>query len=316
MIRSSLVLVFGSYMQDQVYRCAEFPAPGQTVKGELAIGHGGKGSNQAIAAGRLGAPTLFVGAVGDDAVGREARAFYRSEGIGNRFIVKRGIPTGVAGILVDGLGRNEIVIAPGANERLGSRDIPDRLLRSAGIVVTQLEGDPKATLAVLKRARAMKVATLLNPAPLGSDFDLLLLRYVDILVPNESEFIALAAKIGRTLSEAELTDRTAEQLNELCRQLNVPTVVVTLGARGCFVSTPDRFELLPVHKGIKVVDTTGAGDAYCGGFAAGFVREKGDVFAAARLGNAVGALSVTKPGTAAAMPRAAAVAKLLRSFRS
>ena len=313
MIRSSLILVFGSYMQDQVYRCAAFPAPGQTVKGQLAVGHGGKGSNQAIAAGRLDAPTLFVGAVGDDAAGREARAFYRAEGIGNRLVVKRGVPTGVAGILVDASGRNEIVIAPGANERLSSRDIPDRVLRSAGIVVTQLEGDPKATLAVLKRARAMKVATLLNPAPLGPDFDLSLLRSVDLLVPNESEFVALAAKIGRTLSEAELTACTPLQLNELCRQFNVPTVVVTLGARGCFASTPDRFELLPACPGVKVVDTTGAGDAFCGGFAAGFVREKGDVFAAARLGNAVGALAVTKPGTAAAMPTASAVAKLLRS---
>jgi ribokinase len=306
-----LVLVFGSYMQDQVFRCAEFPVPGQTVKGTLATGPGGKGSNQAIAAGRMGAATLFVGAVGADGPGRDAAATYRREKIGCKLIVKAGVPTGTAGIWVNGRGANEIIIAPGANERLAAEDVSDRELKSAAIVVTQLEGDPAAVATVLKRARKLGAATVLNPAPLVARLDLRLLRAVDILIPNETEFVGLMARLGKDLDEATLSALSPEEVHTLCRALGVSTVVVTLGARGCLVSTADRHEFLAAHRGIKVIDTTGAGDAFCGGFAAGFVRFQGDVFAAARLGNAAGALSVTAAGAAPSMPTARAVAKLL-----
>jgi len=307
-----LVLVFGSYMQDQVYRCAEFPVPGQTVKGTLATGPGGKGSNQAIAAGRVGAATLFVGAVGADGPGRDAAAIYRREKIGCKWIVKSAAPTGTAGIWVDGRGINEIIIAPGANELLAANDVSDRELKSAAIVLTQLEGNPKAVETVLKRARKLGAVTVLNPAPLVANLDLRLLRAVDILIPNETEFVGLMARFEKDLDEATLAALSPDEVHTLCRELGVPTVVVTLGARGCLVSTADRYEFLPAYRGIKVVDTTGAGDAFCGGFAAGFVRSQGDVFAAARLGNAVAALSVTGAGAAPSMPTARAVAKLMR----
>jgi ribokinase len=175
-----------------------------------------------------------------------------------------------------------------------------------------LEGDLTATRQILQRARGFGIPTLFNPAPLGEDFPRELLRHVDILVPNESEFVGLMTTLGQPLTHSRLNSAPGPKLQALCRKAGVATVVVTLGARGCFVSTASRFEFLAAHAGIKAVDTTGAGDAFCGGFAAGFVRSGGDIFAAAKLGNAAGALAVTKCGTAAAMPTARAVAKLLR----
>jgi ribokinase len=300
-------------MQDQMFVCRDFPRPGETLKGESRTGAGGKGSNQAIAAGRLGVPTLFIGAVGRDAAGREARQFYRQEGLACRLVAKPGVATGVASIWVNRSGQNQIIIAPGANERLAAADVPASALRAAAILVTQWEGNLAATAALLSRARAAGVATLLNPAPFAPDFTASALDSVDILIPNETEFIGLAARTGRRLDERKLARLDGKTLHVLCRRLPVPTVVVTLGPRGCFISTRERWQFQAAHSGVRVVDTTGAGDAFCGGFAAGWVRHGGDVFAAARLANAVAALSVTKPGTGAAMPRARAVEALLRS---
>jgi ribokinase len=127
-----------------------------------------------------------------------------------------------------------------------------------------------------------------------------------VLIPNETEFVALVnRRSGRSqndFTEAALHGLGAAELHVLCRGFKVPTVIVTLGKRGCFVSQPHGGTFQAAHTGIKVVDTTGAGDAFVGGFAAGLVQFGGDVIAAARHGNAVGALSVTKFGTAPAMP--------------
>jgi ribokinase len=163
------------------------------------------------------------------------------------------------------------------------------------------------------------VKTLLNPAPMRRDFDVRMLRHVDILVPNETEFAALVNRLrvdGRTdFSETELTALTPAEIHRLCRGLGVETVIVTLGHRGCLVSQPGGVAMVPAHR-VEVVDTTGAGDAFVGGFAAGWVRSGGDVAAAAAHGNAVAALSVTKPGTAPSMPWAREVAAFLKTAAS
>jgi len=313
MEKSPRVLIVGSYMEDQLFTLPAFPRPGETVKGHFARGPGGKGSNQAIAAGRMGANVLFVGAVGRDAAGRDARDFYAREGIGCHLIEKKAA-TGTASIWVNAAGQNEIIIAPGANAELTLADVPARTFRSAALVMTQWEGEPSFAAAVLRAARAAGAVTLLNPAPFVAGFDPGALRAVDILVPNETEFLGLVATVvGRRLSERQLGALPERTLHGLCRRLGVPTVIVTLGARGCLVSTPDRAELLPAHQGIPVVDTTGAGDAFCGGFAAAWAAGGGDVFAAAKMANATAALSVGKPGTAGSMPRLAAVRAFLRS---
>ncbi len=306
-------------MQDLAFACAEFPVGGQTIMARLASGQGGKGSNQAIACGRVGVHTTFVGAMGSDAYADQVEAFYRREKIGCRIARKPGAPTGTAVILINREGQNQIVIEPGANARLAPADAPRALLTRAKVVVTQLESNLKTTAHVLRVARRAGVTTILNPAPMRADFPSALVRHVDILIPNESEFVALVRAQSRlrrrSFDERALHAMTWAELHTLCRKFGVPTVIVTLGSKGCFISERSGHAFIPAHRGMRVVDTTGAGDAFCGGFAAGLVSRKGDIVAAARLGTAVAALSITKPGAAPAMPTRAELDRFLHITR-
>ena len=310
------VVVVGSYVQDLCWKSEKFPQAGQTIVGQFSTGPGGKGSNQAVAAGRTGVDTLFVGAVGRDAFAREAKAFYKAEGIGARFVEKTAHATGTAAILVEDSGQNEIVVALGANAALLKNDVPAAALKRARVVVTQLESNLTTAAHVLKTAKRAGVTTVLNPAPMRPDFDPTMLESVDILIPNETEFTALVNRLrisGRTdFTEAALHALAPAALHALCRTLGPATVIVTLGRKGCFVSQRESHAQIPAYTGIRVVDTTGAGDAFVGGFAAGLVKFEGDVLAAAHFGNAVAALSVTKPGTAPSMPTKAEISGFLK----
>lgn len=303
-------------MQDLTFVCAEFPARGQTMMARLSFGQGGKGSNQAIACGRTGVRTAFVGAIGRGAYAEEVATFYRREKIGCRLALKTDRPTGTAVILINKEGQNLIVIEPGANARLAPADVPRALLTGAKVVVTQLESNLATTAHTLRIARRTGATTLLNPAPMRNDFDRRLLRHVDILIPNESEFIALVRGLPgirrRSFDERALHAMSRDALHALCRRFKVPTLIVTLGRRGCFISERGGHRFIPAHRGLKVVDTTGAGDAFCGGFAAGLIRYQGRIAEAARLGTAVAALSITKPGAAFAMPTRAELNRFLR----
>jgi ribokinase len=316
------VVVVGSFVQDLMWKCPAFPAAGETVIGTFVSGPGGKGSNQAIAAGRAGVPTVFVGAVGADLFAEGAKAFYRSEGIGVRLAVKPAHATGTAAILVNGAGENEIVVALGANEHLSPRDVDPALFRSAKVVLCQQETNSPLNAHVFRLARRAGVMTVLNPAPMRTDFDPALLRHTDVLIPNESEFVALVNLLpscerfrrtrGAAFDVAALEQMALADLGALCRTLGVPTVIVTQGRRGCFVARAGGAGVsIPAHRGVKVADTSGAGDAFVGGFAAGLVQFGGDLVAAARHGNAVAALSVTKFGTAPSMPTAVEIRRFL-----
>jgi ribokinase len=313
---SPAVVVVGSYVQDLTWRCGAFPREGETVVGQFATGPGGKGSNQAVAAARAGAATCFIGAVGRDPFAASARAFYRGEGIAARFSEKPRHATGTAAILVDASGQNEIVVALGANAALARSAVDPKLIQRARVVVTQLESNLGTAAHVLRLAKRAGVTTILNPAPMRPDFDPAMLRHVDVLIPNEAEFVALAKLTGATgrngMAASALRRWSHSQLHAACRRLGVPTVIVTLGARGCFVSGPEAHVAIAGHRDVHVVDTTGAGDAFVGAFAAGLVEFSGDQVAAARFANAAAALSVTKRGTAPAMPRAAKIAQFLR----
>jgi ribokinase len=325
------IVVVGSFVQDLTWKCTEFPRAGETVIGTFVTGPGGKGSNQAVASGRAGIPTIFVGAVGDDVFAEGARKFYESEGIDARFVAKTGHATGTAAILVNAVGENEIVVALGASEHLRPRDVDAALIGNAKVVICQHEANLAINAHVFRLARRLGAATVLNPAPMRPDFDPSILRITDVLIPNESEFLALVnmrhgratrgRKAGRVapfvLEAKALPAMKPEDLHGLCRALGVPTVIVTLGRRGCFVSLADgAYTLIPGHTDLKVVDTTGAGDAFVGGFAAGFVRFRGDIVAAARHGNAIAALSVTKFGTAPSMPMPTEITRFLRAGRA
>jgi len=309
------VVIVGSYMQDLSFTCDVFPRPGETLVATSSACSGGKGSNQAIAAGRAGAPTLFVGAIGADAFGRDAKAFYRAEGIAAKWAVKKTTPTGCAGIFVNAEGQNQILVSLAANAKLSRQDLPAKPLREAEIVITQLEANLTACTAALKLGREGGALTVLNPAPMRPDFKPSMLQHVDVLIPNETEFVELINRLRpakkRKLTEAALSKMSAPKLHQLCATFGVPVVIITLGRRGCFISRADGYLEVPAFA-VKAVDTTGAGDAFVGGFAAGLLANAGDLGAAARHGCAVAALSVTKAGTAPAMPKTNAINRFLK----
>jgi len=319
------VVVVGSFNQDLTFFTREFPRPGETLLGEFRTGPGGKGFNQAVAAGRAGAPTLFVAAIGRDAFGAGVRKFARAEGLRAHFIEKKKEPTGAAGIIVNAAGQNQIVVAAGANLALHKRDVPLGPLQEADVVVCQAESDLATTAHALRLARRAGAVTVFNPAPMRADLDLGILRHTEVLVPNETEFMALVRRVPATaallrsaafrehgeLTAENFTTLKADALHRLCRALNVPIVLVTLGAKGCFVSQPDVYLRIQAHD-VDATDSTGAGDAFVGGFAAGLVKFNRNVCEAAHFANAVAALSVTRPGTATSMPTAREIARFLR----
>jgi ribokinase len=173
----------------------------------------------------------------------------------------------------------------------------------------------KTTAHVLRAARRNGVITVFNPAPMHAKVDLSILRHVEILIPNEAEFVALVNRSPRSgvrnFTLEALHRLPADRLHRLCRSFNVPIVIVTLGAQGCFVSQPDTYTRVQAHV-VEAVDTTGAGDAFVGGFVAGMVKFKKNVIEAVHFANAVAALAVTQHGTSDSMPTAREIARFLR----
>jgi len=305
---SSPILVVGSFVQDLTFSTARFPSPGETVVGKFLTGPGGKGSNQAVAARRAGAEVVFVGAVGDDSFAADARKFQEAEGIDARLAIYPDAATGTAAILFDDSGENEIVVALGANEEIRPSDIPDGLLEDAEAVVCQLECNLDTVLDLLKRAGRAGKTRILNPAPLRDDLTGALIQQTDILIPNESEFAAIARLKEIDLPEnVDLPDLEPKDLDTLCRQIGPKVVIVTLGNRGVHLSQPDGFERIKAVPGIKVLDTTGAGDAFVGAFSAALQRYPEDLVRACDFANRAAALSVTRPGTAPAMAHLAEI---------
>lgn len=312
------VVVIGSFNVDHVWTCQTLPRPGETLAGHYMTGPGGKGFNQAIAAVRAGARTCFVCALGDDVGGQWARALATADEVDLRD-QRSTAATGTAGIYVDGEGRNSIVIGAGANAELSIGFIASQhdVLSVAGVVLTQLESPLDAVHAGLQRARLAGATTILNPAPANAKATPALLSLVDILTPNESELSALIAHhVGEHIDEDTIATLDTPRLHALCRQL-LPegSVVVTLGASGCFVSHGEdrlrgdtaacyRIGAEPVH----AIDTTGAGDAFSGALAAALARDTTAPFSRhVRFANRYAALSAEHSGAAIAMPRLAEV---------
>jgi len=299
------ILIIGSYNQDLIWRTQHFPSPGETVSGTFSSGAGGKGSNQAIAAARTGISTAFIGALGRDTAGEAAKNLHKKEGIEAHWAEKKDVATGNAAILIDETGQNEIIGALGANLALAKEDIPEEALLDARIVAGQPEANPEAIKAALKKAHAQGITTILNPAPVPETFDMSILPEVDILIPNEIEFAALvrlhAPCNAPEFTPEELLSMEPKPLHALCRTLSVPTIIITLGKKGCFVSTPQSFEFIPAHQNVETIDTTGAGDCYIGTFASGLTQYK-NIHEAAHYANAAAALAVGKAGAAQGMP--------------
>lgn len=307
------VVVVGSFNVDHVWRAPRLPHPGETLAGAYSSGPGGKGFNQAVAARRAGADTVFLCALGDDPGGALARSLAEDDGI-ELLAAPSAAPTGTAGIYVDEAGRNSIVIGAGANADLGPAfvDSQSDALQSAAVVLAQLESPSDAILQALRAGRSAGATTLLNPAPANAGCEAALLSASDVLTPNETEFAALlASHAGGQLDPDQIAAMDDASLHAQCRCL-LPhgTVVVTLGAAGAFVSHPDdarrgdaaSFQRAPAEA-VRPIDTTGAGDAFNGALAAGLATAPGAAFIEhVRYAIQVAGLSTERRGAAASMP--------------
>jgi ribokinase len=310
----SRVVVVGSFNVDHVWATATLPRPGETLSGRYATGPGGKGFNQAMAAARAGADTSFVCALGDDPGGELARSLAAADGIMLRAL-HCDEPTGTAGIYVDGEGRNSIVIGPGANGALSPAHVEAQTdaFDNAGVVLAQLESPSEAIAAALRAGRAHGAIAMLNPAPANAPTTQALLALADILTPNETEFAGLVARhVGERIGGDAIPALDQAHLHALCRELlPAGTVVVTLGASGCFVSHAEgalRGDDKPFYRlaaeQVHAIDTTGAGDAFNGALAASLAVAPDDAFAMhLRFASRYAALSTEREGAALAMPR-------------
>lgn len=308
------VAVVGSFNVDHVWRVAALPRPGATLSGEYASGPGGKGFNQAMAACRAGAKTTFVCALGEDGGAQLARALCAGEGIDLRDHACDA-PTGTAGIYVDARGRNEIVVAPGANARLEAGFVASTLaaLRAPSVVLAQLESPTEAVATALRFGREQAAVNVLNPAPANIAVAGSVLALADVLTPNETEFAAMLGRhVGERVDADAVSGLDQARFHALCRELgHDASVVVTLGASGCFVSHPDsnlRGDEIACYRiaaePARAVDTTGAGDAFNGALAASLAIQPDAAFADhVRFATRYAALSTEREGAALAMPR-------------
>jgi ribokinase len=302
------ITVMGSFVADVSFRTAKLPAWGETYMGSaFKLGPGGKGSNQAVAAARAGAQVNFIGKVGNDPFGELARATYREESIDATFLLTGENATGSAAIIVDERsGENAIIVVPAAcldltpEEVNGARDV----IAESAIFVTQLELALPTVEHGLALAHALGVPTILNPAP-GCKLPESIFPNCDYVTPNESETEVLTGI--RVCSVAD-----AERAADFFIGLGVGDVVITMGAQGVFVKNRSVKALVPAFDAGPVVETTGAGDAFNGGFAVALAEGR-DLVEAARFGCATAGISVTRHGTAPSMPHREEIDALLAS---
>jgi ribokinase len=301
------VVVIGSTNLDFTVVVPRLPQPGETVSGgDLVVSPGGKGANQAVAARRLGADVRFVTLVGTDVPGDRVLAALTAAGLPTDGLLRtEAAATGVALIVVDAEGRNQIAVAPGANHRLTPERAASRAdaLAWADVVLLQLETPIETVRWALQEARRLGKTTILNPAParvlpLPPD----LLPLVDYLTPNEREAALLAGRAAETPAEAEDAGR-------VLLAAGVGTAVVTLGAAGAVAVGPGGCIHAPAFT-VSPVDTVGAGDAFAGALAV-LLAARAPVREALEVANAAGALACTRRGAIEALPDRAEVQALL-----
>jgi ribokinase len=304
------IVVVGSINLDLVCTGKRIPAPGETVTGErFQTFHGGKGANQAVAIARLGYPVSMVAKVGDDEFGVRLRQGLEDAGVDVSAVgTARGTASGVALISVDAHGQNSITVVPGANGKLLPRDLEKAVprLRSAGIILAQLEIPLESVEYLSAIAERYNVPFMLDPAPahpLARD----LLRRVTYLTPNETEASTLCgAGLG------DLTPQNAAEYAEKLLKSGAANVIIKMGGRGAFVAGADGLRTMVPSFKVPVVDSTAAGDAFNGGLAVALMKGMA-LTDAVRFAAAVGAVSVTRAGAQPAMPAAREVNRLLKS---
>jgi len=299
------VAVVGSFMYDLVATASRRPKTGETLIGDsFGMFLGGKGANQAIAASRTGASVTMVGRLGNDLFGNRFLEKFSEEGIKTDFVIqdtKNG--TGVGMPLIDASGDNSIVIIPQANMALTVENIDkaETVIADSDVLVLQCEVPMEANKRAAEIANKNDTLVILNPAP-ACEIPDAILSLTDLLTPNETETEILTG----------MPTHSNEQAIEAAHNLlskGIKTVILTLGSRGSFFLTEKMDKLIPAYS-VNVIDTTAAGDAYCGALAASLAKGT-HIEEAVKIANAAGALAVTKLGAEPSLPTKKAIDQLL-----
>jgi ribokinase len=300
------IVILGIFVADTAYRAERQPKMGETILGRtFALGPGGKGSNQSVAAAMAGGEVHFISRLGRDDFAQIARSTWAKAGVIPEITEDAESYTGAAYIFIeDATGNNAIIVAPGAAGRISVEDVESRaeLIGGASVFVTQLEQPIAAAHRALEIARKGGARTILNPAP-AAELPPGMLALCDFVTPNESEAEGITGVSVRTVADA---DRAAGAL----LAQGVGAAIITLGEKGALYRDASRTVHVPVFNAGPVVETTGAGDAFNGGFATA-LAEGADPVEAVRFGCATASISVTRPGTAPSMPSRAEIDALL-----
>jgi ribokinase len=298
------IVIVGSLNLDFIVRVKRLPQRGETLPGSQFVTlPGGKGANQACAVGRLAQPNtaVMIGCVGQDIYGQQLLESLRACGVNNRYV--RGAPeaaTGIALILVEASGQNQIVVVPGANDCLHPADVTEALTAIGGShLLLQLETPLATVTAAAAHARSLGMTVILDPAP-ARELSPVLLRNVDILTPNESEALALVGAAGDQIALADASDVARELL-----ALGPQQVILKLGAQGAFLSDGERARHFPARP-VKAKDTTAAGDCFNGALATG-LAEGLTLDAAIAFANVSASIAITRIGAQASLPTRAEV---------
>ena len=300
------IVILGVFVADTTYRAERPPRMGETILGNsFALGPGGKGSNQAVAAARAGGNAHFITKLGKDPFADMALSIWQDAGVTPQITQHADSYTGAAYIFVEeASGDNAIIVCPGVARSISPDYIGERreLISNAAVFMTQLEQPMDAALRALQIAKSGGATTILNPAPAAKLPDEML-ALCDYVTPNESETEGITGLPVTTLDEAR-------EAAELLLAKGVGAAIITLGEKGALYHDATQSVHVPAVSAGDVVETTGAGDAFNGGFAAALSNGM-DPVAAVRFGCATAGISVTRPGTAPSMPRLAEIDALL-----
>jgi ribokinase len=290
------IIVIGSSNTDMVIKSKKLPSPGETILGgTFLMNPGGKGANQAVSAARLNGKVTFVAKTGNDVFGSEAKQLFDKEQIDTRFLIRDdNNPSGVALINVDENGENSIVVASGSNGTLSAYDVNEDVFKTEpdDIFLMQLEIPVSTVEFVAQKAASKGNKVILNPAPARQlSNDLLCCLYM--IIPNETEAEILT---GIKVTDAETAEKAARKLYAK----GVKNVVITMGGTGAFLFTKSSSKMISVVP-VKAVDTTAAGDVFCGALAVA-LSEKKNTEEAVVFANKAAAISVTRMGAQASAP--------------
>lgn len=307
-MKKGKVCVFGSFVVDLTSRAHHLPIKGETVIGtSFKMGPGGKGSNQAVAARRAGGDAVLVTKIGDDTFGLVARDNFKNENLDSEYIFTDSeLSTGTALIMVDENASNSILVVSGACGNITQREVESckRLLEESDYLLIQLEVNMEATEQIIRMAHKCNVCIVLNTAPVQPVSDEIL-SMVDIVTPNEVEASIIT---GVPITKIEDCSKAAEYFF----YKGVKQVLITCGEQGVYCNDGKREAIIPVIP-VRAVDTTGAGDAFNGGFVTA-LAEGNDFFEAAVFASVTAGIAVTTPGTAVAMPYREKIDEYMRRY--